>query len=479
MSEAINRYDRQERIKGWNQELLTNAKVAIIGSSHLSCFLTSSLAALGVGDIRIYDNNRIDYELTNTPYYKREFLLSREKNNESKVETIAKKAKKINPLVNISGIHMGADSVSSYLIEHPDIMIIATNNTQTIDFYNEYCAEKRIRRYLIQGDKNGAHFKEMHLNSDIEHYTGKEQEGITSEVISGFFIGEFIKDLKQEKRLESMEYSLLKAKLGKGNQNYKTIADKKAMIIGAGALGNFAGIGLCHSDIGELYIIDDDIIEQTNLNRQILFYDKVGNSKSLTLAERLSDINPEIKINPIQKRVNENFEKEFKKIKPDVILDCVDNLETRAILNHFAIKYKTPLISGGTDFEKGQVAVYRPNKSLCLDCRLNVDNALVKARQSRSCIYAPNPSVIVTNHIIGALMSAEARCVLNPYNYGGAIRKMLKYDSTKDSRVGLIGSSEPCECKRRVTARTWIKRLMSKNNKKKIIRLLKKICKFY
>ena len=192
-----------------------------------------------------------------------------------------------------------------------------------------------------------------------------------------------------------------------------------------------------------------------------MFYDSVGKGKAEILAKRLMEVNPEINITPIKIRVSEKFERSFKQINPDVLIDCVDNLSTRAILNYFAIKHGVPLVSGGTNYQKGQMAVYEPGKSACLNCRLGVDQAFVKARESSSCIYAPTPSVIITNHIIGGLMAAETRCVLDPQNYGNSVKQMIKYDSTKSARIGLVGANQPCECKRNISAKRWIKKLVS------------------
>ena len=180
--------------------------------------------------------------------------------------------------------------------------------------------------------------------------------------------------------------------------------------------------------------------------------------------QKKQDINPLVDIEPIIKRVDEKFESQLLKIKPDVMIDCVDNLSTRAILNHFAVRHKIPLISGGTDFQRGQVVTYVPGESSCLNCRLNVDNALVKARQSHSCIHAPTPSVVITNHLIGGLMAGEVRSVLDPENYGGPSKEIMKYDSTKLRRFGFIGADKPCKCRRKTTAKTWVKNLVGPKN---------------
>ncbi|MBI2124874.1 ThiF family adenylyltransferase [Candidatus Pacearchaeota archaeon] len=88
-TEAINRYERQERIGGWDQSKLKNAKIAIVGAEHIGTFLASDFAALGVGDIRVYDNSRVDYRIRDIPYNQREFLMTRAKENASKAETLA------------------------------------------------------------------------------------------------------------------------------------------------------------------------------------------------------------------------------------------------------------------------------------------------------------------------------------------------------------------------------------------------------
>jgi molybdopterin-synthase adenylyltransferase len=464
MEEVINRYGRQELIEGWNQEKIGKSKVAIIGSGHIANFVSADLAALGVGDIKVYDDTRAFYEVRNVKHSEREFLTSRLSTGRSNVEELEKKLRKINPLVDIYGIQMELDDITEKFLGKPDMIVSCTNDLDVISRYYRYASDKEIPMYIVQGDKKGAFFTRKYSN--IKDYSGREQEGVVSEVISGILSGEILKKLMKQESLDSFAYFPsgsrfnLEGKIEKSEFSSSDLKSKKALVIGAGALGNFLGIGLSHAGIGKIYLADDDDIETTNLNRQILFYEKVGEGKAATLAERLMEINPDLEVEPIRKRVDENFEEELKKMKPDVIIDCVDNLATRAILNHFAVRYKIPLISGGTDFQAGQTVVYEPGKSSCLNCRLGADHALVEARTSQSCLNAPTPSVVITNHIIGGLMAAEARCVLDPEHYGPAVEKTMKYDSTKSNRAGLIGSDKPCECKRRTSAESWIKKLI-------------------
>jgi len=277
-------------------------------------------------------------------------------------------------------------------------------------------------------------------------------------------VGEVIQNLMFERQLKNLSYKPTEERFSGTARsiNLAPLENKKALIVGAGALGNFLGLGLTHTNLSDIYLVDDDVIETTNLNRQIMFYNAVGEYKAEVLAKRINEINPNVRVHPIMERVNENFEDQIKTINPDVLIDCVDNLGTRAVLNHFAIRYGIPLISGGTDYNAGQVVVYEPGKSSCLDCKLGTDRALLQERQSMSCMNAPTQSVVITNHIIGGLMAAETRCVLSPGDYGPAVRKTIKYDSTKGARIGLIGTQEPCKCERGITAQTWIKNLESK-----------------
>jgi len=467
--ESINRYGRQELIEGWDQNKLKNFNIALVGSDNISNFLSASLTALGVGNIKIYDDSRAFFKKED--YTSREFLISSLGEGRSKVEAMEAKLRRINPLINIYGLQMELDEVTEKFLQKPDLIVSCVNDVETITKYYEYASNHDIPMYIVQGDEKGAFFSSNY--SDIRDYSGKKQEGIVSEIISGVMAGEILNKVMGKKTVNRFAYSPsggrfnLEGIVERSEIKPSSLKGKKALVIGAGALGNFLGIGLMYADIGKLYLVDDDVIETTNLNRQILFYEKVDKGKAETLAERLGEINPNVSIETINKRVDENFQKDLSKIKPDVIIDCVDNLATRAILNHFAIKNNIPLISGGTDYKAGQVVVYEPGKSSCLNCRLNSDKALVEARISNSCIHAPTPSVVISNHIIGGLMAAEARCVLNPDSYGPAIRKSIKYDSTKDIRAGLIGTENKCDCKRKINADVWIKNLLKdkKNDK--------------
>ena len=88
---------------------------------------------------------------------------------------------------------------------------------------------------------------------------------------------------------------------------------------------------------------------------------------------------------------------------------------------------------------------------------LSVENSLAEQRKSSSCRYAPDPSVIMTNQIVGNMMVGETIKVLDK-NYGEPVRRILKYDSTVPVRGGLVGSGESCECSK-PDVEEWLKQV--------------------
>lgn len=238
------------------------------------------------------------------------------------------------------------------------------------------------------------------------------------------------------------------------------LSDKRVLVVGAGALGNFAALGLALSGVGNIDILDHDDVDPTNLNRQILFYDSVGEKKAEALALKIGRINPNIRARGLVGEISPDSGMLFQQNKYDVVLDCVDSFAVRAIINYFAIRNQIPLVSGGTNPTSGQVVVYKPIKSACLDCRLGVEEALARELEASSCRYAPDPSVIMSNQVVGGMVVGETVKVLSD-SYGPAVSRILKYDSTVPQRGGLVGIEEACNCKKPGPAE-WISGLKEK-----------------
>jgi molybdopterin/thiamine biosynthesis adenylyltransferase len=177
-------------------------------------------------------------------------------------------------------------------------------------------------------------------------------------------------------------------------------------VVGAGALGNFVGLGLAFSGFSELTFMDSDLVDPTNLNRQIFFHGAVGQSKAETLAARLN------RHYGTRAQALVGYFREETDVSPfRVIIDCVDNFETRIVLSEQAKAHGKILISGGTGVCAGQVVVFDPTRGGPTPAELLglyeiVDRrSLGGYRRTReACVYQPNPAIIMTNQIVAGLM---------------------------------------------------------------------------
>ncbi len=118
------------------------------------------------------------------------------------------------------------------------------------------------------------------------------------------------------------------------------IQHKHFFIAGAGGLGSNAAMMLVRAGAAKLTIIDFDTIEPANINRQFYFRDQVGKVKVKTLKNNLLRINPEIEINILNIRLTADNCKTIIPEKPDIILECFDKAESKAMLISFCLKYR-------------------------------------------------------------------------------------------------------------------------------------------
>lgn len=159
---------------------------------------------------------------------------------------------------------------------------------------------------------------------------------------------------------------------GFGNEGQSRLSAACAMIIGCGALGCASADLLARGGVGRLIIIDRDIVEFTNLQRQCLFDEadaREQTPKALAAAARLARINSEIRVTPIVTDVtHRNIEVLLDEHRPDVLLDGTDNFQTRFLLNDVAVKRGVPLVYAGVLAAGGMQMTIRPLLTPCLRC---------------------------------------------------------------------------------------------------------------
>ncbi len=155
---------------------------------------------------------------------------------------------------------------------------------------------------------------------------------------------------------------------GWGEQIQEKLKNSKVFIAGAGGLGSPVSIYLAVAGIGSITIVDADKIELSNLNRQILHpNERIGVEKARSAEQTLKAINPDVEIKGIVAYIDENSVADLIG-DADLIMDCLDNMDTRHIINKYAVKAGIPLVHGAIWGLTGQVTFIKPGETPCLKC---------------------------------------------------------------------------------------------------------------
>jgi molybdopterin/thiamine biosynthesis adenylyltransferase/rhodanese-related sulfurtransferase len=145
-----------------------------------------------------------------------------------------------------------------------------------------------------------------------------------------------------------------------GLEGQRKLATARIALIGAGGLGSPAALYLAAAGVGHISLIDDDIVERSNLQRQILHADTdVGCAKVESGRRAMQAINPRVEINAVQKRLNASNVEELLR-GHDVVVDGSDNFTTRYLANDACVRLGLPMVYGAVQGFHGQVAVFWP-----------------------------------------------------------------------------------------------------------------------
>ncbi len=152
-----------------------------------------------------------------------------------------------------------------------------------------------------------------------------------------------------------------------GKDGQDALAHAVVGVAGCGGLGTSVVTSLASAGVGTLIIADGDIPDITNLNRQFVYREGQEENKSELLAQWAMEVNPDISAVPFPEHLNEcNTEAVFGECS--IIVDCLDRMETRLMLNRFAVKSGKMLVHGGVSGYTGQVTVVVPGTTPCLEC---------------------------------------------------------------------------------------------------------------
>jgi sulfur-carrier protein adenylyltransferase/sulfurtransferase len=154
-----------------------------------------------------------------------------------------------------------------------------------------------------------------------------------------------------------------------GEEGQLKLLDSKVLLIGAGGLGSPSALYLAAAGVGRLGIVDDDVVDQSNLQRQVLHSTaRLGEPKAESAKRTLNDLNPDVDVVTIEERItSENVDRILAE-GWDVIVDGADNFPTRYLVNDASVWHGIPVVHGSIYRFEGQATVFQPGAGPCYRC---------------------------------------------------------------------------------------------------------------
>lgn len=166
---------------------------------------------------------------------------------------------------------------------------------------------------------------------------------------------------------------LARTELLLGKEALEKLNIKHVLVVGLGGVGAYAAEQLCRAGIGEMTIVDADVVDETNINRQLIaLTSTIGNPKTELLKDRLLQINPNLKLHVVQEYIiDESTEDLLNRASYDYVLDAIDTLSPKVFLIYLVLQKKYPLISAmgaGGKLDPSKIQVVDINKTF--QCKL-------------------------------------------------------------------------------------------------------------
>ena len=190
-----------------------------------------------------------------------------------------------------------------------------------------------------------------------------------------------------------------------GVEGQQRLLDSHVLIVGAGGLGSPVAMYLAASGVGHITLADPDVVDLTNLQRQIVHTTaRVGQSKVSSAAQALHELNAQVQVTALQQKLDAAT---LDTLVPQVqvVVDCCDNFSTRQDVNAACVRHRVPLVSGAALRMDGQLAVYDPRnaQSPCYACVFPPDTPPEEVRCATMGVLAPLVGVMGTLQAMEAL----------------------------------------------------------------------------
>ncbi len=209
-----------------------------------------------------------------------------------------------------------------------------------------------------------------------------------------------------------------------GIEGQESIQKSDVLVIGAGGLGSPAALFLAASGVGSITICDEDTVDLTNLQRQIIHTtDSIGSPKVESAQRSIKAINPDVQTKVVKEWAKGPMLNKLVS-ESSVVLDCSDNFETRHGVNKACFEFKKPLVSGAAIKFDGQLAVFDSSdpESPCYQCLFPEENEFEETRCAVMGVFAPLVG------IIGTAQASEALKIIG--NIGRpAVGKLMLFDA--------------------------------------------------
>ncbi|MBG0763632.1 MAG: ThiF family adenylyltransferase [Tissierellales bacterium] len=408
--EEVRRYLRQiiiPEIRGEGQEKLLNSKIFIKAKKvEMISLLLFYCAAMGIGEI----------------YY------NTDDENNSLEKSIINHAKDINPELKIE---------KSSGVENLDIEIFFGSPNYIEKLIDNKKTETNNKIYAVIGNWKGFITSKMPSKNITSEINSKEiiKEGLvlSSSFSSSFAATQVIKKIIGFGEISEKPYYFNLWNMSFGEQinlqvndknKKQNLNNKSCLIVGCGGLGTPAAFILSQLGIGKLGLVDDDTVELSNLNRQILHStSKIGKEKVFSAKKNLEKLFPAVKVNSYNTRFNEKNSSDLLE-SYDIVIDGLDNLNTRYILNDKIQKTNIPYIHAGALALYGQVTTIIPNRTPCFEC-IFPENI----RNTRALSCSETGILGPVTGLMASIQVAEALKILNS-NKGSLEGKLLFVDLT-------------------------------------------------
>jgi len=153
-----------------------------------------------------------------------------------------------------------------------------------------------------------------------------------------------------------------------GEEKVRALSSKHVLVVGMGGVGSFAAEFICRSGIGKMTIIDGDVVDPSNRNRQLpALSSNHGKHKADIMAERLKDINPELQLTVIKEFINPEMVERLFEVQPDYVIDAIDSITPKLTFLKIAYAKKIPIVSSmgaGAKLDPTQIKVVDISKTI-------------------------------------------------------------------------------------------------------------------